>query len=325
MKEIIKRVKEIIKSEDTLDEEVFFQKRGFEGVKVSKKNFRELEQKKNDDVFCFVDGGNSELIGSNNLSLQLIRVAGTGYKGTKKVFLVREDYHCLITFKEGRFLAETTPTKVRLELEAQDESLREGKSVAKISRIGGFVRRILELELAARLSNKADFIVLDGSLEEKFTYEREFLKKLYSKAGCIAGFCKTNNIVTRKGKSLSGVLSGMKKGTWHYHPVANISTEEFKGDIYMAKLHEKSSHVFRVDVHGGTAEEFFEKLMPNCTDPIFPGYPYGLVMADKAARISNQEKEYQKTKLMVLLGKDWDKIKQLQASQDAHEILDNIG
>ena len=57
-------------------------------------------------------------------------------------------------------------------------------------------------------------------------------------------------------------------------------------------------------------------------DPVFIGYPYGLVEADRIARISNQEKESLKTMFLVKLRNK--NIEKYLSSVNAHEILDRI-
>ena len=71
--------------------------------------------------------------------------------------------------------------------------------------------------------------------------------------------------------------------------------------------------------------ELFSLLMKNSTDPVFLGYPYGLIEADKSARVSNKESEYLKTIFLVKAGKQLKKISQYFKSTDAHSILDKIG
>jgi len=285
-------------------------------VKISDKNYHEIA-KNSSNKFCFIDGGNSEIINSNNLSYQLIRVGAVIFSD-KFESQVREDYKLLITLKDNKVKAVTQPEKINLEFDMNDESLKDGKSLAKISKVGGFIRRILELDLAFRMAPKADAIILDGSLEEKFTYEKDYLQKIYDLDKTVIGFCKTNSLLTVNGKSLSAVLD--KEGSWYYNP---ITTKNLGFDIFMVKLHEKSHHVFRVDLKG--SPEIFSSLINQCNDGVFIGYPYGLVLVDRVARITNKEKEFEKTRLMVQLGDDWKKVRSLMASQDAHEILDNIG
>ena len=79
-----------------------------------------------------------------------------------------------------------------------------------------------------------------------------------------------------------------------------------------------------MDLHRGDINKICSLLSLNAKDPVFIGYPYGLVEADKLARISNQEADLLKTQLMVSFGKDWKKVKNSLNSMNAHQILDNI-
>ena len=65
-------------------------------------------------------------------------------------------------------------------------------------------------------------------------------------------------------------------------------------------------------------------LKQNSKDPVFLGYPYGLIEADKFARISNNEAEYLRMTFVAKACKSFDKIKQHLNALNAHSILDNI-
>jgi len=329
MKKLVDELKKSLEIDETVVEEIFFAKKGFKGLKVDIKNFHSLENIGSEKTICFIDGGNAELISSNNISVQAVKIAAVIYKGSKKLKFEVKDFYTLITFKGDKFFVKTFPEEFTFELSVDDESLKEGKNVVSISKITGFVRRLAELKLAAEMVDDSNFIVLDGSLEEKFGEEKQYLNALYEIADhleiTIVGLCKTNSLLTNSGKAVSAVLDKLKKGAWYYHPVALIDSDDFKADIFMCKLHNKGKHVFRVDVHGKDFKGLFAELMVNSSDPVFLGYPYGLVEADKQARISNKDKEYLRTKLMVELGSEWEKIKSLETTKDAHGILDSIG
>ena len=70
------------------------------------------------------------------------------------------------------------------------------------------------------------------------------------------------------------------------------------------------------------AEQAINEIASNCCDPIFVGYPYGLVEADRIARVSNQEKESLKTIFLVKLRNK--NIEKYLNAANAHEILDKI-
>ena len=62
----------------------------------------------------------------------------------------------------------------------------------------------------------------------------------------------------------------------------------------------------------------------NAKDPVFLGYPYGLIEADKFARCQENEKDYLKTRFIQKTTKDYKKIKQILNTNKAHDLLDNI-
>lgn len=323
MKELVEELKKIIENK-TSEKIPLFTKKGFEAIKISENNFHNIKDLKEYKTLCFVDGGNSELISANNFSLQFIRVAAVGYKGNKKVFLDKKEFYILINFVENSYKAKILPSNETITFSLNDESLKDGKSIAKISRIGNFIRRIEELKLASEIAEKSDFIIIDGSLEEKFSQEKQFLETLFAKGAFVAGISKTNSLITTSGEQVSNILYNLKAGKWFYYPIAKIESDEFLADIVFAKLNEQSQHIFKIDVHKKEFEELLSQLAANSSDPVFLGYPYGLIEVDRIARVSNKEAEYLKTKLMIEFGKDWEQIRKLENTNNAHKILDSI-
>ena len=59
-------------------------------------------------------------------------------------------------------------------------------------------------------------------------------------------------------------------------------------------------------------------------DPIFLGYPYGLIDVDQYVRVSDEEKNYLKIKFSAKLGKQFKKLSTEENSINAHQILDSI-
>ena len=109
--------------------------------------------------------------------------------------------------------------------------------------------------------------------------------------------------------------------------MAEISNKKHKADILFAKLHEKSRHAFRIEVYNRQNEKIPElaaELSENSKEITFPGYPYGLIIADKMARISEKETEYIKAKIAATAGKKWEAIGRSLSAANAHEILDGI-
>ncbi|MBW3000105.1 DNA double-strand break repair nuclease NurA, partial [Candidatus Woesearchaeota archaeon] len=175
-------------------------------------------------------------------------------------------------------------------------------------------------------------IVMDGALQAGFTNEEKYLDKLYQEALkkniIISALSKTNNLYANDGNSVNGLLNSLAEHkTWYYYPIAEINDAEHKAKMFFVKLNPASRHIFRFEVFKDNIvnpKTIFNELMFNSSDPIFPGYPYGLVEADSAARVSNKEKDYLRTIFATKAGKEWEKLQNFLSSANAHDILDNI-
>ena len=100
------------------------------------------------------------------------------------------------------------------------------------------------------------------------------------------------------------------QGCWTYH---------MENKTYFVKLHEKAKHVFRFEGN----PEILPHLMNNSRDALFLGYPYGLILADQLARVSNEEKN--SLRMNFLLRKENKEIMGYLNATNAHEILDRMG
>ena len=122
-------------------------------------------------------------------------------------------------------------------------------------------------------------------------------------------------------------------------------------DVCFVKWHQASRHVFRVDLrfpshnpsntpskgnsgivspdytgyiigYTDQVQTALSSLLWNAADPLFPGYPYGLLEADQFARVSHQEQQYYHVILQSLLSKDTPTMTMWEAAANAHSILD---
>lgn len=213
-----------------------------------------------------------------------------------------------------------------------DYTLMLGTNRVEISSVANAIRRFAELKVAKSIADGriADFIVLDGNLQSTMSSEKMYLDELHESCASnnviLSALSKTTSLFADNGNSMSVVLDMIgPPGAWHYHPIAEISSPEHRAEMFFAKLHEKSGHVFRFEIFNqqkAKAEEAISTLAASCRDPVFIGYPYGLVEADRLARIGNSEKESLKTIALVKLRSK--NIEKYLSSKNAHEILDRI-
>src|SRR3989338_112475 len=347
-KEIIKKIKEKITGNIAQYSDSYpkFSNPSYRPFRISENNFHHFAENDSGRKMAFVDGGNMEIVSSPNLSLSLIRVYYCVYRNNARIESRRQEFYAMayadnmddeISYKTEIFSNNAiVPDKNDLIFNSFDSTIKTGSQRAEISKIGEITRRFTELSVAAGIINglgKNDLLILDGSLQSMFTNESKYLCNLYSKAGekgvLIAALSKTSSLMTDRGNSFVAVLENFnKQGKWYYHPVAEVSSNDHKADIFFVKFHENSDYIFRfecckeADFNPG---EVFGLMANNCRDPVFLGYPYALIEADRLARIQENEKGFYVTALMAEFGNEWKKLKPYLNTKNAHSILDSIG
>lgn len=338
-------VREIL---DSIDENSFFEESfpkfsgdGYIPHKIDAKNFHEIRKISSGKKIAFIDGGNAEIIGSANFSLNLIRAAYAIYGNNRKIAIKKSEVLAFVKAvnkdNEIHFKSTFFNTNRNLELDeisfsSFDRTLMLGINRAEIGSVANAIRRLAELKMARYASDSklADIIVLDGNLQCTFTNEWGYMNDLQNscrKNGVVlSGLSKTTSLFTENGNLLSAVLSRIgNHNSWFYYPIVDIENNSHKAEMYFVKLHDKSKHVFRLEIlkeQGEEAEQVINEIASNCCDPIFIGYPYGLVEVDSIARIPNQENESLKTMLLAKLRNR--NIEKYLNAVNAHEILDRI-
>lgn len=323
--EFLSEIKNYLDIKD-IGSHVYLSNDRYECYEIKNENFKKISPCANQCVF--IDGGNTELVSSPNFSLSLIRIAAAAYNGKEKLFSKRLEFFCVVrTVVEDKLYYEVKTlggNKKTIRFDAYDSTISEGIHKARISKIAGVVRRFAELEFASELSG---LTVIDGTLQKSFTGEEEYLNKLFGTGRTVVGFTKSNTLISDKGWPVSQVLlrnTSLEK--WWYR-IASSKHQDHRADIYFAKLNEKADRVFRIEVFNGSKHEFSETanaLAANAVDIAFPGYPYGLIEADRLARISNAETEIMKIRTRALIGKNWKQLDDFEKNINTHDVLDSM-
>lgn len=331
------------------DNHIQFSDPNYKPFNFDKNNFKEIKNIDSSRKIAFIDGGSAEIIKSSNFSLNLIRVYYTIYQNNKRINAKKYDFYSFIStkninnelFYNVEFIKlnngnNIIPNNEDLLLSSLDETIKQGISRASISNISNVIRRFSELKTAIGVNDnldKNDIIVLDGSLQCTFTNEKKYFEELYKKANeksiITCGLSKTTTLMTDKGNSIANALNKFNVSEkWIYYPVVEINSSNHQASMSFVKLHEKSRYIFRFEIYKEQKEKIndvISLISNNCKDSVFIGYPYGLIEADRNARVSMQEKDMILTIFSTKFGKDWEKIKESLSNVDAHEILDNIG
>lgn len=358
--EAARRAVEFLESH-IIDEDIgvpHLKRAGITTYPLQKQNFELIQSKKSDRILAFVDGGNQEILGAPNFSVQLNRIYSSAWNGRqrapwnlRRVEFFSSTYSC---FRDGGIHYETSvipsedlserflPYSKDLSFNSMDRSLMNGRQLAGIERVGSIARRFSEWCLASQALeelSEGDIVVMDGTLQGNVTnevnYSREVSKKAKERGVILAGLSKTSSVFTTTGLSLNGAvntLAGRERieGSW-YLPVAVSQSLDHDVYITIAKLNPIADRVFRLeiqreqydDLRKEGLQEVFSLLCENSTDPTFPGYPYGLIDADRFARVSDDEVQYYLGLVMAQITRNGGTSKFLSHihSGDAHDIL----
>jgi len=334
-KEIAEKIIEKLgKITESTGKTVKFSSEKYSPVSFSKENFHDINECKGQ--IAFIDGGNNAIFESSRFSLHFCRVYYTIYNDNKRVKFAKKEFYVLASSNFNAIELEVFGIDFKVkEINLFDKTLAKGTHRVRVSEAANACRKLSELYFASELVDELDpssVIVLDRDLEASMTGEKELFDKLFLKAKeknvVVCGIAKTSRLFTETGDSaLGAVILIAPEGAWAYYPIVKIENDLHRVEMCFVKLHPQSKYVFRFEIFNlqkDRIDSVLGMLRVNSKDPVFLGYPYGLIEADKMARVSNDDAEYLKVKLTSKAGSKRDKIIEYMKTVDAHSVLDNI-
>lgn len=161
-----------------------------------------------------------------------------------------------------------------------------------------------ENELAMKLKENNEIVMLDGCLNEKTDGIVAISKK--------SGLKIRNMPLIFLIKKFADKI--MPSKCWYY---------EIEKGIYAAKLHPYSRFAFRIDYYGDDIEEILSSISAFCNDISCLGYPYPLAEVHKLVTIKQEEGEYLKYALFKKAIEKGAKMDDLEGMfYDYHEYLE---
>jgi hypothetical protein len=329
-------------------------------------SFSPIEQVESKRRVAFLDGGNQEIVGAPNFSVQMNRIYFCIFDGNKRVMPERiptKIEYISATYSVIRkqqvhydtFILPVhdsyepyIPKETDLSFNSMDRSVMQGNMRAGISRVASIARRFGEWEFSRHVIEnelkEGDVFVVDGTLQAAFTNESEYVNRLFEsakKSGVIAtGLSKTCTLFTDSGLSLVGAIrlmaekSKISSPAWFYHPIVDIFNPTHRAALYIVKLNSNADRIYRYEVFitqdnamsDKDKQEVFSKLSENSGDVSFPGYPYGLIVADLHGRVRYNEMEGYRMMFLSEISKSgsWEKFKRYIRATDAHDVLDML-
>lgn len=330
------------------------------GFEFKKESFFPVKSTNSHCRVAFIDGGNLELIGAPNFSVQLNRIYACIWKDNARQNVLRvpqveffsaiysvmkEDeivFNTIIVPSVAEF-ADFLPDPSDLVVRYSERLVDSNAIRVDTSRVASIARNFAEWRFAEKLApmlHSGDIIVMDGSLQTQFQNEWKYFRNLEEatkKNGVIlTSLSKTSTLFTDTGLSLLGAISQFAsnagiEGEW-YHPIFESHKHHVFGVI--VKLKSISDWVFRLDfqldqfkqLDKDKLNEILSLFCANASDPTFPGYPYGSIDADLFSRVSKDEIDYYRALIssqisaLKLQGKFVPHIR----AGDAHNLLNTI-
>ena len=326
------------------DEQLCFAEIDCKPATFTKDKFYSIEPRTDEHIdIHFIDGGSAEIFSTPDTCINFIPIFHTVYRDNKRIRCAADEFYtlCQARMKDKAivFSAKLYRSNINsltdaffsenFSFDPLDGNLLQQNSRLTISKVPGMIRRIAELSTALILASKAkekDIVVIDGDLSTKLPDERKLIAALNNTAHQrniqICGIAKTSNLLTSSGRSVADALSdAAPHDVWFYSPAARRQETM----ISFAKLNKKSDYIFKVETSSAADTGLILSfLAANSTDAVFLGYPYGLIEADRFARISNREKEMLRTTFMAKSGKGWGSLERSESALNAHSILDSI-
>jgi hypothetical protein len=350
MENLIKKAAEKInlhcKRKCTNEQKLIINNKNYISIPVSSNNFYSIERKMSKKRFAFLDGGNQNIFSEPNVSVDVIRIYFCIFEEDKKIKSKKYDFLTVTTSEENEKNEIVYKSEIICENELKnkidfcsallfdpkDETLKNGFFDAKITEIASKIRRYLELFLAKEVIEnhleRFETIILDGTLQQTIVNEKLFIDKLKKaseeKKVLVVLASKTTNVHTNSGMNYDELLNTnakeIKMHRFVYYPGFIINSQSHDAEIYFAKLHEKSNIILRFELFKKDSAnidiiKLFSQIAFFAKDPVILGYPYGLVDADKFARITNQESEFLRTIFFARTNK---------LNKNIHNILDSI-
>ena len=328
---------------------------------LSKEGFRLIRQVKSGRKLAFVDGGNLELVGAPNFSVQMNRIyAGVwSEKNRITIDLPRIEFFSATfsTFKNDKLYYETVivpgspefekylPNAKDLSFDSFDRSIMSGKRRAEIDKVASIARRFAEWKFASHIIkslNEGDVLVLDGTLQTTFSNEANYLNELENVAKdngvILSGLSKTSALFTTTGLSLLGSVSKLAEdydiGSEWYYTIAESRSANHNAIILTVKLNRISERAYRYEIQRDQFKnlselqlnEILTELVKESSDATFPGYPFGLIDADRFARVSYNELEYYRGLILSQMSEigALGKFSRHIHATDAHSILNTL-
>lgn len=283
---IVENLKDLYKKSSDPGHPRFRPESGYHNFNLDPANFIPIDcscASQNDRCLAFVDGGNIEISGGPNFSIQMNRIYFNKFRGTTRILPVElpqlieyfsitkaviqsDDDQKDKLFYETKLIpldpsfTSLLPSEEDLKIDSNDPLLTPTGYRADISRFASIARRFSEWNLVRLLCehelHQGDIVVMDGTLSagnpNEFKYAQNTTESAHENGVILTGLAKTSRIYTNTGRPLiSAVVQVAEKNphkSW-YIPVAESISSLHMAKIFVAKLHPNAKTPYRFEIN----------------------------------------------------------------------------
>jgi hypothetical protein len=262
-----------------------------------------------------VDGSNAEVLGSGSFSVVVVRAVEVTYFGGRRAYAGESP---LRAFRIGP----ERDNQAYFDLYAECfEGALPARSLDNEDRseAAAVLRDTLEYWVARRLAESledGDVLLLDGALRVSHESHRPVLMDILRRAAgrgvLVAAVTKAAAATWGSGIPLVPAAAALARrfgveGPWYLEVPADLgdAVRHREWDFsatYVASLHRRSPHPFKVDLPVGTSPEeaarTFSALAAYADDGRITGYPFPLFDAHRMARITADQTEFVKQQVI---------------------------
>lgn len=324
-----------------------------ERVTITKDSFRPIPHTEDPAAAAYVDGGNAMIFRSPVFVATLNRTYCSVFRGSARLDMSvppRTQFLTLMhnmpqngrvgqsfaVFAEGDGDNDCIPSTDNIK-GAADAAEPGGGKEHRIHSLSRELSEWLMAAAAARVMEGGGLVVKDGSLSAWGNIEETLMLNAFAVARergvVMCGLSKTTNMLMDSGRPLvNHMMDRGPDGSW-YVPLGDVwnGSDDCTGKTgkFVVKLHPRSKYVYRLDIpsavlalidRAGT-ERVMSSLAANSGDAHIPGYPYGLLDADRFAQVRNGEAARYGSHLLTHLSPD---VRNGMHMQGQHGIMNGV-
>lgn len=301
--------------------------------KVSEESFQTFEALKGESLFIAVDGGSATILDGGSFLVAGLRVGQVAYLGKKhdRKLSGSPDMHVIALYLArlkmiySLFYSKTVGGQPPDCPRTLDEAVGRLRTLMEWQQV--------EKALSGEMPD-GSLVAFDGALWAGIKGINSMLTRLVEKASekkiMLCGISKRSMLTYRSRPLIPEVqMLGESKhlnDAWFVPLEIKGYEEKLFGRVFLAKLHPRSKHVFRVDLalpEGFKPADAFGRLAALSNDATYVGYPYPLARAHNEVAFSASEIEDLRHVLKVKALEKGMSAKEWQLTfQNFHDVLD---